>query len=872
MRKYNFKKIAAAALSFSIIAAESQSCPLNLLNTNAADTALSGDANNDGSVNISDAVTLQKYLLGKSREISANADMNNDNYIDIFDLKLLRSILQHSPSADSSALKINEVCSTNKNGITDSYNQHSDWIEIYNNSDSSISLNGYGLSDSENKLFKFTFPDVTIPAHDYLLIFATKDYASTDTELHAPFNISKNGETLYLSDALGKIIDTVEVPALTADTTYGRYNDGCDSFYTMQPTPSSANEISESSKIASPVFSHESGFYNNQFDLSITSENNYKIYYTTDGSVPTADSELFSGTLTVKNRTSEENVLSANKTATFSSGFGGVSVPSSPVTKSTVIKAIAVDENGKTSDVITKTYFVGIDQASQYNSLPIVSISMEYDDLFDYNKGIYTTGYYYDEYLKNGGSAMDNDWEKEANFTQRGIEWERPVHIDFFEGDGTLGFSQNFGVRIQGNASRANSQKSLKLYAREEYGKKKLEYDLIPGLKTSTGEERTSYKRFVLRNGANDINATKFRDPMLQELVSDRNFETQTGRPVIAFINGEYWGVYQMQDDYSNAYINEIYGYDKDEVVIIKNGETVEEGIESDFDDYKSMINFVRNNDMSIDSNYQLFCNMIDIQSLADFYASEIFINNQDVFAGTYINNIRMWKTRNVIDDYKGDGKWRFMLYDTEYSTDVYGVSYQQDLDAMIGALSDKFDTVIFAKTYKENENFRNLFINTIMDIGNYNFDKNKVNAAINKYVSLYGPVIDENKSRFSSGSMWGMQNSYQRDVDTLSSFFNNRLSKVISGLKNYYNVSTEQNITIKTNNSNLGCIKINSITLDLSSGSWTGTYFSDVPVTLTAIPNENSTFTGWNGDVNSTDATITVSLSKAITLTANFI
>ena len=120
MRKYNFKKIAAAALSFSIIAAESQSCPLNLLNTNAADTALSGDANNDGSVNISDTVTLQKYLLGKSKEISANADMNNDNYIDIFDLKLLRSILQHSPSANSSALKINEVCSTNKNGITDS--------------------------------------------------------------------------------------------------------------------------------------------------------------------------------------------------------------------------------------------------------------------------------------------------------------------------------------------------------------------------------------------------------------------------------------------------------------------------------------------------------------------------------------------------------------------------------------------------------------------------------------------------------------------------------------------------------------------------------------------------------------------------------
>ena len=265
-------------------------------------------------------------------------------------------------------------------------------------SGSAVSLKGYGLSDGEKNIGKFTFPDVTIPAYGYLVVYATKDYESNGNEIHAPFNISKDGESIVLSDPSGNILDLVNVPALDADTTYGRYSDGSATLDVLKPTPKEKNQLGEAVKSNLPIFSKESGFYSSDFSLSIVADSGSKIYYTTDGSVPTTASTLFTGSLNIRNRTNDENVVSAYPNITFN----GNNAPTEQVTKGTVVKAIAVDSTGKASDVVTKTYFVGIDQASQYNSLPIISISMDNEDLFDYDKGIYVTGKCYDDYLKNG--------------------------------------------------------------------------------------------------------------------------------------------------------------------------------------------------------------------------------------------------------------------------------------------------------------------------------------------------------------------------------------------------------------------------------------------------------------------------------------
>lgn len=862
------KKFAAGFIALNAFA--------SAINYTAVDTtasALPGDLNDDGVVTGADAVMLQDFLLCRTGNAPENADLNGDTCIDAFDMIIMRQLISENiSSVDYSGLKINEVCSSNVNGITDSYGMHPDWIELYNSSGSDISLNGIGLSDSQNKPFRFTFPDVTIKAHDYLIVYATTGYDSVETELHAPFSISKSGETICLTHPEKGVIDTIEVPALEPDTTYGRYTDGTDNLAVLIPTPMQANE-EDSTKVDVPEFSAESGFYSSEFSLNISAPSGCTVYYTTDGSLPDINSEKYTGTISVRDRSSEPNVLSANKTVTYPDG-GQLYTPNENVAKATVIRAVAVDENGNVSKVITKTYFVGLDMASRYNNLPVVSVSIEPDDLFNYENGIYTTGKYYDEFLKTNPDVKPNqDWLKSANFTQEGREWEKAVHVDFFESDGTLGFSENLGMRIQGGASRSNNQKSLKFFARSEYGCGSVNYSLIPDALTSTGKVNGKYDKFILRNGANDINSVKFRDPMIQELVSDRDIETQEGRPAIAFINGEYWGVYQLQEDYSSDYINEIYGYNKEDTVIIKCGSEVEEGVDSDLQDYKDLLEFVRSNDMSDTANYKKLCSMVDIQSMADYYAVQIYINNQDIFYDELVNNYRMWRTRTAVDDAEGDGRWRWMLYDTEFSSDVYGKSQMNDLDALKNALNENSDSVIFAKTYRENAQFRELFLNTVMDIVNVNFSNEKVNSAIEKYNALYQPVMSEQIKRF--GPDWRVMfidNSYRTEVQNLKSFFSNRKNSFIQGLQqNYQYAGNVNTLTVNVNNSSLGKVKINSVIPDIGSNGWSGTYFADIPVTLTAIPDDGCSFTGWSGDISSSDQTITVTLSQALNLKAEF-
>lgn len=179
---------------------------------------------------------------------------------------------------------------------------------------------------------------------------------------------------------------------------------------------------------------------------------------------------------------------------------------------------------------------------------------------------------------------------------------------------------------------------------------------------------------------------------------------------------------------------------------------------------------------MSSAENYEKLCSLVDVQSMADYYAVQMYINNQDVFSGEYVNNYRMWRLRTPTDNAEGDGRWRWMLYDTEYSSDVYGVSRSNDLDAINGAMSEECDTVIFAKTFRENQQFRELFLSTAREIANVNFSSERVNAAIEKYDSLYQPVMREQILRF--GPDWRIRYidfSYQSELQNLRQFFNNR-------------------------------------------------------------------------------------------------
>lgn len=631
-------------------------------------------------------------------------------------------------------------------------------------------------------------------------------------------------------------------------------------------------------EISAPTFSMESGFYDEEFTLSITSNiTNAKLYYTTDGSIPTKKSNLYTGAIEVINRSNDDNYYSA---------ISGVSppeqefMPTVKVPKGTVIKAIAVTPEGICSDVVTKSYFVGLED---YKNSTIISLSIEEENLFDYNTGIYTLGKVYDDWKLSG--EVTNSWERPANYTQRGREWEKPIYFELIEPDGSLGIAQDLGVRITGNATRSYTQKSLKFYARSEYGSKNVKYNLIPGLTKEVDNitPLNKFDTFVLRNGGNDADYSKFRDPLIQDLASDRNVDTLGSRnPVVVFLNGEYWGIYSLQEDYNDKYIENNYNINKDDVIIVKNGD-IEEGTQEDLSSYYNMLYFANNNDLSIQENYETICNMLDIDSFIDFCSVGIYINNTDWI--NYSNNWRAWRSRTSTNAPYQDSKWRYMLYDNDFGLGLYedGNNYNSNtIDFLYNSIeeyapdSEYFPTTLLFNLL-ENEDFKQRFVTSFMDISNVNFNPTTSTDKLYSYFNEYSKYVNDCFSRF--GPQW-VNIYYPNSVDyllketrSIEKFLKNRYMYVPTMLKDSLDLSGEAvKLTLSISDADAGDINVNTTTPNLSTGKWSGYYFTDYPITLKATAKEGYSFVGWEGLSESTSSEITVNLSESANIKAIFV
>lgn len=698
---------------------------------------------------------------------------------------------------------INEVCSSNRSFVL--YDgTASDYVELYNPGVLSCQLSQLYLSDDENNLKKTEIPFIVIPAGD----FATVSLAQSS------FSLSRHGdETVFLSDAKGRILDQVSVGTLETDFAYARQTDGGSVWGVLSCTPGTTNSGADlwQPKPDPPVLSHGSGFYADAFELTISSGQGTTVYYTLDSSIPTSNSFLYTKPITVYDRSSEPNIYRAIKNV--KTEWLAYNPGANPVDKAFIVRAIAVNEEGQASEPATATYFVNLDG---YKQRTVISLVADPEELWG-EDGIYVTGREYDEWYL--GTQEGN--APTVNFKKSGREYEVPAYFEYFSND--LAFSQDIGMRISGASSRNNSRKRLSLYARNMYSGNNV-FD------SSIFENIMSHK-LVLRNGA--------AGAIAQEFVRDRAVATQRYKWVSVFLDGEFWYDTHLMEQYDATYFEERYGISSNNIIVYKASERTE----GNWDDIgiDSIHEFLDAHDMVQEVDYHSFCELVDIQSYIDFICINTYMDNMD-FSET--KNLVIWRSRNVTSREYEDGRWRWGLYDMDAIEWDYSSRWELNSKAEKNtfSLSQQFtgNSINTQRIYvalKENPLFRRQFVLTFMDLVNTNFQYGNIEEILDGYQATVGT-----------------------DMVSLRNFFKNRAFYMVPYLAEEFDLTgTLGTVTISVNEAEAGHIELNTVTPDLSGGPWSGSYYTDYPISVKAVANVGYEFIGWEGAVNTSESCVEV-------------
>ncbi len=697
------------------------------------------------------------------------------------------------------------------------------------------------------------------------------DYLPID--IHQSVFSLKEGETVTLSKG-NRILETVTIPCgIPSDKVFACLSTDLNTFKLTNPSPYIVLNDDENERIVrpdcNPVFSVKSGWYDVSPSLEIsTTASGGAIYYTTDGTEPNASSAKYLGSILIPDRGGEENIYASYADISL---VDDTYFPDYRIDKATVVKAIWISDDSW-SQVVSQVYFIGMDGHEKLQNMPIIEITVNPEDFFGYYNGIYQVGNVYDIYRKKYDPEKRPEYYN-ANYFKEGRGWERPVNITYFDAQHSFVFSQDVGIRIHGGWSTTYNQKGFNLYAREEYdGSKYFNYDFW-------GKR---YNKIMLRTGGyRDIYCTKMRDVLNQRLISNRDVGEQRAVLCTVFLNGEYWGVYNLQETIGESYISEKYNVSADNIIIMKNNDLSIEGLEPL--SFELLVAFALENDLSREDNYKYIEDKIDIQSYIDYMAFQIYIANCDSIA----NNFAKWRTiRPEIGEY-GDCKWRFLLYDTDDSTGMVPYLTDYDVDSFTEGhwttdpLGDAGD-ILFSALIK-NDEFKKRFVLSFMDIANDNFNYIRVSAILKEMSAKYKAGVIASQKRFRGAfripeytDVFDFdepydEQDYLNDVKVIDDFYHNRFQYIATYLKKDLRLEGDlRSVNIDILDSEHSSVSLNSISS--VSDNWEGQYYSDYPITLECKTDSEFRFAGWlndKGTIISRSSTINIELTNNISLTA---
>ncbi|MEY4327315.1 MAG: hypothetical protein RIS24_3486, partial [Verrucomicrobiota bacterium] len=543
-------------------------------------------------------------------------------------------------------LQITEVMSDNAAVFPDAAGAFWDWIEVFNPQDRAIALGGFALSDAPLKPGRWRLPERWIQPGESLVVYASGlDRVGPAKELHTDFRIDAAGETVTLSDALGRTVDQVTVPRLGPNESLGRPPNPEAGEWVVysksQVTPGAPNgAVSVGPPLPPPVFTVDSGFHVAGAEVVLElrgSPTNALIRYTTNGDPVTVVSPTWVGPIRIQ--------------------------------RSMVVRAKAYLE-ARSSAESMRSYFFGIS-----HDLPVISLAAAASN-FDFKNGyligmgtsvLNTSGQVLQSYPYSGSNA----WK------DREIE----VGFEFFDTDRQSKVRQKVGMSVYGGwGSRGYPQKSYALSARAKYGDGNLAYRFFPD------RPMNQFEALVLRNSGNDnqrthqtavrspitqfgpvtsygsyfVNGqfTLMRDAMMERLIADTGLDTQAYRPTVVYLNGDYWGIHNLREKLNEHSVIGNHEVPRGGLDLIEGYGAV---IAGDSQTYTAMRSFVSTKDLTIATNLQtLLDRYLDLDNFLDYHASLVYFQNFD------IGNIKCWRPRVP------NGRFRWIVYDQDYGFNLW--------------------------------------------------------------------------------------------------------------------------------------------------------------------------------------------------------
>ena len=485
-------------------------------------------------------------------------------------------------------------------------------------------------------------------------------------------------------------------------------------------------------------------------------------------------------------------------------------VYSGPVTISstTVLRAFAQGTNLPSFNE-TNTYFI-----DESHTLPVVSVCSQ--EIYD---------------LIANGNGFNSDF---------------PGAFELFEQDGTFIDEGEGDFNKHGNDSWAYDQRGFDVILRDQWGYNgDVEHQIFPE------KSRTEFQRLIMKPAANDNfsfeDGAHIRDAFVHTLSdrADLKMNERTWRPCVLYLNGEYWGVYEIREkvddhDFTSYY----YDQGKYDLLYLKTwGATWEEyGAPNAQAEWDNLVAFIMANDCSVPANYNFVDSLLNWESLCDYFMFNSYIVSQD-----WLNwNTAWWRGTNLNGDKK---RWRYTLWDMDASFGHY-INYTGIPDPSANADPCNVEglpnpggqghTDILVKLMADTSIVEQYYVTRYIDLINTYFSCDYMNELLDSMINEIDPEMPDQIAKWGGGTYA----DWQGNVQELRDFIDARCIALEQGLKDCYDLTGPYEVNFDVSPAGAGEIKVNSIWVN--SFPWSASYYGGIQTNTIARAYPGYEFDHW--------------------------